>query len=80
MIYKILLRLLEDMIKDGDLILVEGVDIKKFVQDLLLTSAQVELGTGVANWLSEELLKRTEVEELFLTDKEIQKKIRNLEF
>ena len=80
MIYKILLRLVEEMVKDGDLILSNNVNIPKFVQNLLSTSAQVELGTGVANWLSEELLKRDDVEELFLSEKEIQKKIRNLEF
>ena len=79
MIYKILLRLLEEMVRDGDLILAKNTEIHRLVQSLLSTSAQVELGTGVASWLSEELLKRDEVIELFLSDKEIQTKMTNLE-
>ena len=79
MIYKILLRLLEEMVRDGDLILAENTELHRLVQNLLSSSAKAELGTGVASWLSEELLKRDEVIELFLSDKEIQSKMSNLE-
>ena len=79
MIYTILIRLLTQMIQDGELILVENTNLEDFVKDLMATSAQADLGTSVANWLSTELLKRQEVEELFLSDKEIQQKLQNLE-
>ena len=79
MIYTILLRLFNQMIQDGELILVENTNLEDFVKDLMTTSAQADLGTSVANWLSTELLKRKEVEELFLSDKEIQQKLQNLE-
>lgn len=79
MIFRIVLRLLQQMIKDGDLILVEGVHLENFVNSLLATCAQADLGTSVASWLSTELLKREEVEELFLSDADIQKKLQNLE-
>ena len=79
MIFTIVLRLLQKMIKDGDLILIEGINLEDFVNRLLTTSAQVDLGTSVATWLSTELLKRDEVEELFLSDAEIQKKLQDLE-
>ena len=79
MIFTIILRLLQAMIKDGELILVEEIQLENFVNSLLATSAQVDLGTSVATWLSTELLKREEVEELFLSDAEIQKKLQNIE-
>ena len=79
MIYTILLRLLNQMIQDGELILIENTNLEDFVKDLMTTSAQADLGTSVANWLSTELLKRSEVEELFLSDEEIQHKLQNLE-
>ena len=79
MIFTIVLRLLQSMIQDGELILVEGIQLENFVNTLLATSAQVDLGTSVATWLSTELLKREEVEELFLSDAEIQKKLQNIE-
>ena len=79
MIFTIVLRLLQKMIKDGDLILIEGINLEDFVNSLLATSAQADLGMSVATWLSTELLKRDEVEELFLSDAEIQKKLQDLE-
>ena len=79
MIFTIVLRLLQKMIKDGDLILIEDINLEDFVNRLLTTSAQADLGTSVATWLSTELLKRDEVEELFLSDAEIQKKLQDLE-
>jgi hypothetical protein len=79
MIYTILLRLLKTMIQDGDLILSKNINLEDFVKALMSTSAQTDLGTSVASWLSTELLKREEVEELFLSDKEIQQKLQNLE-
>lgn len=79
MIFTIVLRLLQKMIKDGDLILIEGINLEDFVNRLLATSAQADLGMSVATWLSTELLKRDEVEELFLSDAEIQKKLQDLE-
>ena len=79
MIYTILIRLLTQMIQDEELILVENTNLEDFVKDLMATSAHADLGTSVANWLSTELLKRKEVEELFLSDEEIQEKLQNLE-
>ena len=79
MIFTIVLRLLQEMLKDGDLILIKDVNLEDFVNSLLATSAQADLGTSVATWLSTELLKRDEVEELFLSDADIQEKLQHLE-
>ena len=61
------------MIKDGDLILIEGINLEDFVNRLLATSAQADLGMSVATWLSTKITKTDEVERLFLSDAEIQK-------
>ena len=65
MIYTILIRLLTQMIQDEELILVENTNLEDFVKDLMATSAQADLGTSVANWLSTELLKRNESRQNF---------------
>ena len=78
MLLRIVQRLLENLIKEEQLLLQEGTEVGNLANDIITAMPNAAFASHFGPWLSEQLLNHPGVDELFASDRDITNALKDL--
>ena len=78
MLVQIVHRLLQKLVRDKQLLLIDGTDIADLARDIVQAMPSAAFASHFGPWISKQLLSHSSVEELFASNQELNDALKDL--